>query len=223
MIKLSTSMMCANYFSLESQIKIIDSYTDYYHIDVMDGNYVENIALSVDYIKQLKEIAHKPIDVHLMVNNPLSYIDKLINIQVNSICVHEEVVLNSIFRLIDKIKKNHIKFGLAISPSMRIDTVEILLPYIDKLTIMTVEPGFAGQQMIKDVLPKIEILKELKTNNNYSYVLEIDGSNNFETFNEYVNRGAEQLILGSALFNNNNIEEGYVSIRNYVDSISACK
>lgn len=211
--KLSTSMMCANPFVLQAQIKVINLHTDFYHIDIMDGHFVPNIALSVDYVKELKSVVTKPIDVHLMVTDPDKYLDKLLSLGVNCISFHIDTVRQSVFRLINRIKQSGVKIGIAISPSSSIDEYAMFLPLMDKITIMTVEPGYAGQSMIKEVLPKITDIKHRKRINNCRYSIEVDGSNNFNTFKTYMDCGAEIFILGTGLFNYSDLNKGFIEIK----------
>ena len=217
MYKFSTSMMCADPFKLDKTITVIDRNTDYYHIDIMDGHFVPNLTLSLDYVRFLKLHSTKPIDVHLMVSNPEKYIDELIEIGVNCISFHLSTVGEGAFRTIQKIKDHNIDVGVAISPKELIDDYLILLPKIDKVTVMTVEPGFAGQKMIAEVLPKIGKIHELKKQFGYSYTIEIDGSNNFETFKKYIELGAEVFILGTCLFGYSNLNQGYQEIKEFVN------
>ena len=216
-------MMCADPFKLEKSIAIIDRNTDNYHIDIMDGHFVPNLTLSLDYVRSLKQHSTKPIDVHLMVTDPEKYIDELIEIGVAGISFHLGTVSESAFRIIRKIKDHNIKAGLAISPSDRIEDHLILLPRIDKVTVMTVEPGFAGQKMIEEVLPKIRQISELKQRFGYDYAIEIDGSNNFDTFKRYIELGAEVFILGTCLFNYSDLNQGYQEIKSFVNGSKNAK
>lgn len=216
MFKFSTSMMCADPFELDKTIKIIDKQTDYYHLDIMDGHFVPNLSLSLDYVRYLKKHSTKPIDVHLMVTDPTHYIDELINIGVSLISFHISTVKGSAFRLIQKIKDANIKVGIIVNPTETIEENEYLFKRIDRITIMTVEPGFAGQKMIPEVLPKIKKIKEIKEKNAYNFEIEIDGSNNFETFQTYIEHGAEVFILGSCLFNYADLNIGYKEIKTFI-------
>lgn len=216
MYKLSTSMMCADPFKLESQIEIINLHTDYFHVDIMDGHFVPNLALSIDYVKTLKLVAKRPIDIHLMVDNPYDYLDDLIKVGVHCISVHVETINQSIFRVLTKIKENGIKTGIAISPRFSVEDYLLLYPLVNKVIVMTVEPGFAGQKMIEETIPKISKLRSLKDKNNYNFDIEVDGSNNYSTFLRYKNAGAEISILGTGLFNSDNLENEYVKIREFI-------
>lgn len=216
MYKLSTSMMCADPFTLQSTLPIIDKHTDFYHIDIMDGHFVPNLALSLDYVRSLKQHSTKPIEVHLMVSHPQEYLDELISINVQCISFHYESIQKDAFRLFKKVKDAGINVGIVINPSERIETIELLLPKLDKVTMMTVEPGFAGQSMIEEVLPKIKKIKELKIAFGYSFVIEVDGSNNFKTFDPYRENGAEQFILGTGLFAYPDLAQGFREIRQHI-------
>lgn len=220
MYKFSTSMMCANAFELETKFPIIDKYTDRYHMDIMDGHFVPNLALSIDFLRELKKRTKKPIDMHLMVDNPLAYIDELIEIGVTSISFHPHKISSNVFRIINLLKSKNIKFGVAISPSFSLDDLKYYIHHIDRITIMTVEPGFAGQKMITETLNKIKEVKTLKEKFNYEYQIEVDGSNNFKTFETYMDFGTEVFILGTGLFNYENIEEGFKEIRGFVDELN---
>ena len=145
MYKLTTSMMCADNFNLKESISIIDEHTDIYHIDIMDGHFVPNLALSFDYIKQLKKHTTKPIDAHLMMTDPDKHIQQLIDYGVEYITLHPKTISGHEFRIINKIKSAGVKLGIAISPGTDLSVINIYKAYIDKLTIMTVEPGFAGR------------------------------------------------------------------------------
>lgn len=215
----STSMMCVDYFKLESQFKVIEKNTDFYHIDIMDGHFVPNLALSFDFIKQLKEKTSKPIDVHLMVEKPDMFIDLLVGLNVNSISFHPETVKRNIFSLIKRLKENKIKIGIALSPSDDLEKIKSYLNLIDKITVMTVEPGFAGQKVIRNMIHKINEVRTLRETNKLDFLIEIDGSNNYSTFKEYFDNGADIFILGSTLFKEDDIQRSFDEIKNYIEKL----
>lgn len=215
----STSMMCVDYFKLESQFKVIEKNTDFYHIDIMDGHFVPNLALSFDFIKQLKEKTSKPIDVHLMVEKPDMFIDLLVGLNVNSISFHPETVKRNIFSLIKRLKENKIKIGIALSPSDNLEKIKSYLNLIDKITVMTVEPGFAGQKVIGNMIHKINEVRTLRETNKLDFLIEVDGSNNYSTFKEYFDNGADIFILGSTLFKEDDIQRSFDEIKNYIEKL----
>ena len=219
MYKFSTSMMCANTFDLPNSLPIIEKHTDLYHIDIMDGHFVPNLALSFDYIEQLKKQIKKPIDTHLMVEYPMDFINKIIEIGVGYITLHPITIIGQEQEIFKKIKSAGIKVGIAISPSVDLKVISKYLTQVDKITIMTVNPGFAGQKMLESVLPKIAEAKELREKYNLDYLIEVDGSNNFTTFEKYLTLGADVFVLGTGLFNNPNLEEGFQNIKEFFNNI----
>jgi len=219
MLKLATSMMVASPFKLAHQIETIDQETDLYHIDLMDGHYVPNIAQSIDFVNQLSPFATKKIEVHLMVAEAEKFIDRLPLEKIETLIFHLDTIQQPLPVLSAQLRQKNVKLGIALNPKDSVDRVINDLNWIDQITVMTVEPGFAGQKMIPDVLPKITALKSLKKDHGHAFLIEVDGSNNFETFEEYIQRGAEILILGSTLFSYNPILEGYQAIKQFIKGI----
>lgn len=192
MSELSLSILSANFANLQKDIKKVEDYTDYFHIDIMDGHFVPNISFGLDVTKDINKVVNKPLDIHLMLKEPLNYVDGFLELNPEYITIHYEVINTEIFELIlEKIKirneeniknglNNKIKIGLAISP----DTpYEVLIQYIEKIDlilIMSVYPGFYGQEFIDDVVYKIDRLKEIIDENNYDVKIEVDGGINNE-------------------------------------------
>lgn len=220
MITFSTSMMVANPFRLESDIKTIDFHTDMYHIDLMDGHYVPNIAQSLDFVHQLKPFSTKPIEAHLMVEKAEKYIDQLINSGVHTLVFHPETLTSDIREVQAKCARHGVRFGLAINPDQSLTDIAPMLTQLDVLTVMMVYPGFAGQSMVEKALDTLQDAAQFKADNRASYVIEIDGSNNFKTFERYVRLGAERLILGSGLFGYDDLNEGYAAIKSFVRDLT---
>ncbi|XMB72895.1 ribulose-phosphate 3-epimerase [Mycoplasmatota bacterium WC30] len=216
----TTSMMCIDMFRLQDQIKIIEEYTDFYHIDIMDGHFVPNLSLSFDFITQLRGHTEKPIDAHLMISNPGSYVDLLIKSGVDYITLHPKTIEKDAFRLISKIKNNNIKLGIALSPSVGLDAINYYKDYVDKVTIMTVEPGFAGQGVIKEAIGKIKEVYDYRKENKLDYLIEVDGSNNFSTFEMYNNNGADVFVLGSTLFKEEDLKQSFKNIKSYIEALN---
>lgn len=216
----TTSMMCVDMFLLQEQFPIIDQHTDLYHVDMMDGHFVPNLALSFDFIKQLRDRTEKAIDVHLMMEHPGDYIDKLILLGVNYITLHLTTIENETFRLIDKIKSSGIKLGIALRPIDDISTIKYLENKIDKVTVMTVEPGFAGQKAIDQAVKKIKTVFDYRQKNHLNFKIEVDGSNNYETFKTYYDYGADIFVLGSTLFKTNDLDQSYRDIKTFVEHLN---
>lgn len=216
----TTSMMCVDMFKLQEQITTIDKYTDLYHIDIMDGHFVPNLALSFDFVKQLRSKTTKLIDAHLMITDPGNFIDLLISYGVDYISLHPKTIEKDAFRLIKKIKSQGIKVGIVLSPSVGLDVIKYYKDHIDKITIMTVEPGFAGQGVIEEAIGKIKEVYDFRKANNLSFLIEVDGSNNFSTFERYNSNGTDIFVLGSTLFKEQNLEESFKKIKNFIEVLN---
>lgn len=209
--KFAPSLMCMDLMNVQPQIKILDSCCDYYHIDIMDGHFVKNICLSVDFVKKLREITQLPLDCHLMTTNPEDYIDQLIHIGVDCISLHVETLNGQAFRLIDRIKETGLKFGIVLNPETVPEAAITYLHMADLVTIMSVDPGFAGQKFIVESLEKIKHVAMLKADKKYKYKLAVDGGCNKSTYKELLQAGTECFIVGgSGLFNlNPDIRKAY--------------
>lgn len=210
-MKVSVSLMCMDLLRLKEQVKILNKRADFYHIDIMDGHYVKNITLSPMFIRALRPISELPIDVHLMVENPMDFIDEIAESGADYICPHAETINKDAFRVINHIKSLGKKVGVVLNPATNFDYIKHYVDLLDKITIMTVDPGFAGQKFIYNMLDKIEEVKKYKKDNNLNYLIEIDGSCNKKTFEVLLERGAEVLIVGSSgLFSNStDLNEAY--------------
>ena len=196
--KFSVSLMCMDLLNIKEQLKILNKKADLYHVDIMDGHYVKNITLSPSFIKAIKPAVKLPIDVHLMTEFPEDYIDEVARAGATYICPHAETINRDAFRIINHIKKTGCKVGIVLNPATPFAYIEHYVHLIDKLTIMTVDPGFAGQPFIEEMLDKITIATQYKRNNNLEYLIEIDGSCNKRTFNRLYKAGAEVFIVGSS-------------------------
>ena len=198
----SPSLMCMDLLSMKEQVEILNERADFYHVDIMDGHFVKNITLSPFFVSNLKRISKLPIDVHLMTEYPDDYIEGLAKSGADYICPHAETINKDAFRIINKIKGFGCKAGIVLNPATPIEWIKYYIHLLDKITVMTVDPGFAGQPFIPEMLDKIKELKELKEKNGYNYLIEVDGSCNERTFDILTEAGAEVLIVGSSgLFN----------------------
>ena len=198
----SPSLMCMDLLYLKEQVEILNERADFYHVDIMDGHFVKNITLSPFFVSTLKRISKLPIDVHLMTEYPDDYIEELAKSGADYICPHAETINKDAFRIINKIKSFGCKAGIVLNPATPIEWIKYYIHLLDKITVMTVDPGFAGQPFIPEMLDKIKELKELKEKNGYNYLIEVDGSCNERTFDILTEAGAEVLIVGSSgLFN----------------------
>lgn len=198
MVRLSPSLMCANYLHLEKDIKDLDkAQVDFYHIDIMDGHFVPNLSLNFDLIRSLKAATKTPMDVHLMVDNPETYIPIIDQIRPECVAFHIET-LNHPIRFIKELKNRNIRMGAAISPSTSLSALEYILKDLDYVIVMTVEPGYAGQKFIPEMVYKIARLNEMRNNLNKDLLIEVDGNINEMTGRQCMNAGADILVLGTA-------------------------
>lgn len=198
----SPSLMCMDLLELKEQVAVLNERADMYHVDIMDGHFVKNITLSPFFVSTLKRVSKLPIDVHLMTEYPDDYIEELGKGGADYICPHAETINKDAFRIINKIKSFGCKAGIVLNPATPIEWIKHYIHLLDKITVMTVDPGFAGQPFIPEMVDKIKELKKLKEENNYKYLIEVDGSCNEKTFEILTKAGAEVLIVGSSgLFN----------------------
>jgi len=180
------------------QITAMNSRADFYHVDIMDGSYVKNITLSPFFIENLKKITDVPIDVHLMVNHPEDIIPMCIDAGADIISFHPETANNKIFRLLNQIKDAGRRCGVVLNPATPADAIREYAHLLDKVTVMSVDPGYAGQKFIPESLNKIKQLIAMREENGYHYLTEIDGSCNEKTFNVISRSGVDVFIVGTS-------------------------
>lgn len=196
--KFSPSLMCMDLIELKKQIEILNNKADFYHIDIMDGHYVKNITLSPYFMEQIKGLAKVPMDVHLMVENPADFLEMVAGAGAGYITPHAETINKDAYRVISRIKDLGCKVGIALNPATPLEYIKHYIHLLDKITIMTVDAGFAGQQFIAEMLDKIRQAKEWKEKYGYTYLIEVDGSCNKNTFNALREAGTEVFIIGSS-------------------------
>lgn len=195
-IKISPSMLASDYANLEKELnKCKNGGADLIHLDVMDGHFVPNISIGAPVIKAMKGVCTIPFDVHLMISNPLDYIDDFVDAGADIITFHTECD-SDIDKTIDKIISNGCKAALAVKPNTPIDEV---YPYLDRLSmvlVMTVEPGFGGQSFMEGTMPKIKALRKKCPDID----IQVDGGINLETVKIAGRAGANVFVAGSAVF-----------------------
>lgn len=197
-IKLSASIMCADLSNLEVEcLRLEVAKVDRIHFDIMDGLFVNNIELGFSLIRALREISDLAFECHLMVLKPERYIDVLLELGIEYICVQIESV-KKLKSISEKIRNGKSKIGIAINPDTSIDKIKPFLGDIDQVCFMTVLPGFAGQPFRPDVLRKIKELKNIIRIEKYNVEIETDGNMNKKTIPEVVRSGADVLVLGSS-------------------------
>ena len=200
MKKILPSILSADFANLERDIKELESIgVDMFHIDVMDGNFVPNISFGFPIIESIRPKTDKIFDCHLMIANPENYVEQFCKVGCDMVSFHIEAT-NHADRVIQVIKNNGKKAGIVLNPQTSIESIKYLLPKLDYVLIMTVNPGFGGQKFIPEMLEKIEELTKLREEKNYNFLIEVDGGINTETSKACRDKGADLLVCGSFLF-----------------------
>ncbi len=198
MNKISPSVMCIDMLDFENQIKSLDAAgVDYYHIDIMDGHYVPNFALSTYTMQDIARVSKTPMDVHLMVTNPDQYIEVFAKAGAEIITPHIEALLHPI-RTLKFIRSLGKKAGIAINPATDISSIEYMLDFLDMVCVMTVDPGFAGQTLIPSTVNKITALRKMFDAAGKQIDIMVDGQVKEETAPMLTAAGANVLVLGSS-------------------------
>ncbi len=198
MMKFSVSLMCMDLLKVEEQLLVLNKRADMYHVDIMDGHFVPNITLSPSFIKTIRSVSTLPIDAHMMVERPMDFIDAIADAGADYISPHAETLSGNAFRVINHIRSLGKKPGVVLNPATTFQSIKHYVDLVDKITVMTVDPGFAGQPFIEEMLDKIAEIKKYKEEHNSKFLIEIDGSCNEKTFERLLDKGAEVLILGSS-------------------------
>lgn len=207
MIKLAPSILSADFGHLAEDVKKIEEGgADYIHVDVMDGHFVPNISFGASVMKCLNDKTKLPYDIHLMIENPDMYIDDFVTPKTEYITVHQEACIH-LNRTVQNIKSKGVKAGVSINPATPVSTLECILPDVDLVLIMSVNPGFGGQKFIPGSLEKVRELAEIKKQKNLDFAIEIDGGITLENIKEVVEGGVEIAVAGSAVFKAEDVVE----------------
>jgi len=223
MIKISPSLMCADLRCLGQQVKECDEAgVDLFHFDLMDAHFVDNLALSPMHLAALRDVTRIPFEAHLMMAEPARYLEASAKAGADIITVHVEVCSN-LYQVIGKIRDLHCTPGLAINPATPLCCLDYILPEVAMVTIMTVDPGFAGQKFISAMLPKIRALRETISTRNLKVDIQVDGHIMQDTIPLVVEAGADVLVVGtSGLFGlPGSIRSNIQAIRKQVQSTLA--
>ena len=214
-IKICPSLLSADICNLEKDLRILENNNiEVLHIDIMDGNFVPNIAFGIYQVEGLRKLNEMEFDVHLMVENPDLFVEPLVEAGADSLTVHFEASKH-LYKTIRYIKSFGVKAGVALNPSTPISLLEHILPMLNRVLIMSVEPGFGGQEFIPFSLDKIKALNKIKKENGYDFDIQVDGGINIKNINDVVNAGVNEVVIGSSLFKGS-IEE---NIKNFKSSL----
>ena len=206
MIKVAPSILSADFSKLGEEIMKIDQAgADMIHIDVMDGHFVPNLTLGAPIVKALRTVTKLPFDVHLMINNPENLIDDFIAAGADIITIHIEAA-NHLHRLVQKVKSSGVKVAVSLNPATPLNTLEEILPELDMVLLMSVNPGFGGQSFIPATLNKIARLKEMIDAKKLKIDIQVDGGINLETAPKVIKHGANILVAGSAVYGSKDIK-----------------
>lgn len=216
MIKLAPSILSADFSNLLKDVQAVEKAgVEYLHIDVMDGHFVPNITIGSLVVQALRDKSKLVFDVHLMIENPDMYVDDFVKAGADIVTIHVEAA-NHLHRTVQKIKEKGAKAGISLNPATPLNTIEFMLPYVDMILLMSVNPGFGGQKFIPEVLPKITALKKMIDEGNYNVDIQVDGGINAENAGTVVKAGANILVAGSAVFSSSDIDQAVARLRSAI-------
>lgn len=206
MVKIAPSILSADFSKLGEAVQSVSD-AEYLHLDVMDGSFVPEITIGAGVVKSLRKLSTATFDVHLMVEHPETQIDSFVAAGADIITFHIEATKHA-HRLIQKIHSTGIRAGIALNPATPLISIEEVLPDVDQVLVMTVNPGYGGQKFISNMLGKIRALRD-----KFERDIEVDGGINEKTSELVRDAGANILVAGSAVFNSQNIAETIKNIR----------
>ena len=213
-IIISPSVLSCDFANIQRDVEMINqSDADWFHVDVMDGVFVPNISFGFPVIQAIKKHAKKPLDVHLMIENPDQYIDAFKEAGADILTVHYEACTH-LHRTIQAIKAAGMKAGVALNPHTPVDFLQDVIEDLDLVLIMSVNPGFGGQKFIKNAILKVEQAKNLIHRKGSHALVEVDGGVNLETGLELLKAGADALVAGSFVFNSENPTKTISDLKN---------
>ena len=218
MALLAPSILSANFACLERDIREAEEAgADLLHVDVMDGRFVPNITIGIPVVESIRKVTELPLDVHLMIVEPEKYIPDFIKAGADWISFHFEAAVHH-HRIVERIKELGAKAGVVINPSTPVSFLEEILPFLDFVLVMSVNPGFGGQKFIPQSLRKIEKLKRMKEEVNRELLVEVDGGIKVENVDSVLKAGADVIVAGSAIFRGSisgNVKAFKAILKNY--------
>ena len=207
MIRIAPSILSANFIKLGEEIKAAEEAgVDMLHIDIMDGHFVPNITIGPFIVESIRQVTSLPLDVHLMIEEPDTYLRDFIKAGADYVTVHLEASVH-LHRTVQLIKETGAKAGVSLNPATPVWSLEDILPDIHLVLLMSVNPGFGGQKFIPQALDKIRILKKFIKEKGLSTLIEVDGGINIDNAKDVASAGADILVMGSAFFHSGNYKE----------------
>jgi ribulose-phosphate 3-epimerase len=215
--KIAPSILSADFAHLADEIKAVEEAgADLIHVDVMDGHFVPNFTVGPPIVKAIKKVAHLPLDVHLMMTNPDDYIPEFIEAGSNYLTVHVETCPH-LHRTIQSIKEKGVRAGVTLNPATPLSTVEPILPEVDLLLIMSVNPGFGGQEFISFVKNKIKAARKMIDGLGLQVELEVDGGLKVDNVEAISKAGADIFVAGSAIFGSKDYKDTIAKMRKAIE------
>ena len=208
-IKLAPSILSCDFSRLEEQIKLVEPYSDYIEVDVMDGHFVPNISIGIPIVQAVRKCTNLVVDTQLMISEPWKYIEQFAKAGSDIIIVHAETMRdeNHFKQVLKQIRDSGAKAGAAINPPTPLKKLLPVLANIDMALIMTVNPGFGGQGFLPEILPKIKELRSIMNKEKYDFDLEADGGIKLDNVEQVLKAGADVIVSGSGIFKNQNPAE----------------
>jgi ribulose-phosphate 3-epimerase len=219
MILVSPSILSCDFTRLKDEIKnVSDCGADWIHMDVMDGHFVPNITIGMPVVESVKRVSQLPLDVHLMISDPLFFAPLFIKAGADLLTFHVESKSN-VSDVLNALTKSNVKIGLTLKPKTPAKSVYPYLKYIDMVLVMTVEPGFGGQEFMHGMLPKITEIREKCLSLGVSPYIQVDGGINNKTAAFAVEAGADVLVAGTAIFKSDNYKKAINELKGCNDSM----
>ena len=199
-LRIAPSLLSADFARLGESIRLVEGAgATMLHVDVMDGHFVPNITFGPIIVKAIRKLAESDLDVHLMISDPAAYLERFVEAGATYVTFHVEA-LREAEPLLARARELGARAGIAVNPETSLDVAGPLLKAADLVVMMTVHPGFGGQGFIRDVVPKIEALRDLRETEGYGFEIEVDGGVNLETAPVAARAGADILVAGAAVF-----------------------
>jgi ribulose-phosphate 3-epimerase len=215
--RIAPSILSADFSRLADEVRAVEKAgADVIHVDVMDGHFVPNITIGPLVVQGLRKLTSLPLDVHLMIENPERYVEVFAQAGSGWITIHAEVCPN-LKRMIKMIRQLNVRPGIVLKPATPLKTVFPVLDDIDLVLIMSVNPGFGGQSFIPATLKKIERLRRIIDQNNYSMEIEVDGGVKIENIREVSRAGGDIFVVGTGIFKTENYEETIRKLRQEIE------